>query len=71
MHDKIININHVCLGESSWGRFPHRVKDPNQLRLYIITVGAKSIKMSEGIRRSYGETPKKLWPITNTKDLLN
>ena len=50
MYDIIININHVCLGEASWGRFPPRVKDPNQLRLDMITVGAKSVKMSEGVR---------------------
>ena len=25
----IIRINHVCLGEARWGRFPLRVKDLN------------------------------------------
>ena len=63
MYDIIININNVCLGEASWGRSPpHRVKDPNQLRLDMITDGAKSVKMSVGIRRSCGETPKSRGP---------
>ena len=74
MYDIIININHVCLGEVSWGKSPPpppRMKDPNQLRLDMITVSAKSVKMSEGIQRSCDETLKKSWPITNTQDLLN
>ena len=49
MYDIIININQVCLGEASWGRSPPRVKDPNQLRLDMFIVGAKSVKMSEGV----------------------
>ena len=50
MYDIIININHVCLGEASWGRSPPKVKDQNQLRLDMITVGAKFVKILEGVR---------------------
>ena len=61
----------MCVWAKQVGVDPPRVKDSNQLRLDMITVGVKSIKMSEGVRRSCGETPKKSWPITNTQDLIN
>ena len=71
MYDIIINIKHVCLGEASLDRSLPRVEDPDQLRLDMITVNAKSVKMSKDVRRSCDETSKNSWPITNTQDLLN
>ena len=42
------------LGTASWGIYPLRVKDPNLLRLDMITSGESPSKMSERRAASYG-----------------
>ena len=53
-----MKINIRVLGVVRWGRSPPRVKDPNLLRLDMITGGESPSKMSERCAASGDVTPK-------------
>ena len=69
---KEMKINIYVLGVTRWGRSPlPRVKDPNLLRVDMVTGGESPSKMSERCAASDGVIPKIRGPqMHNTQNLI-
>ena len=62
----IITINHMCLGESRWGRSPPRVKDPNFILGEAYVSSDESSRKCRKACEACGETPKIHYPNKHT-----